>query len=110
MYSAQSIKAQIFTSKKKAKTEKSKKNKTKDKYEELMKTLHDVDLSKIVEYASELGIRLIFGLGITPLPFLANGGLPWPRLGGGHVSGAVEMIPVGIDFVSQSPGTLCFLQ
>ncbi len=36
----------------------------------------ETDLSKIIHYAKDLGIRVIFGLGITPLPFLANGGLP----------------------------------
>ena len=43
MYSTQSIEAQIFTSKKKAKTEKSKKSKTKDKYEEKIKNAEKIE-------------------------------------------------------------------
>jgi hypothetical protein len=39
-------------------------------------SIPETDLSKLIEITSELGIRVIFGLGITPLPFLANGGLP----------------------------------
>ena len=43
MYSTQSAEAQIFNSKKKAKTEKSKKNKTKDKYEEKIKNSEKIE-------------------------------------------------------------------
>ena len=43
IYSAQPIEAQIFTSKKKAKTEKSKNNKTKDKYEEKIKNAEKIE-------------------------------------------------------------------